>query len=74
MSRPRAWRARHQRNADLLPAYNAPRRLHCPFCAINGQGFHTYQLTADQTRVVCPCCGEGRDATDADRQLYGGAA
>lgn len=58
-------------NAARAAAYNTPRKMHCPWCAINGAGHHPLVLTPDGTLLHCPQCGDGRPATDADRRLYG---
>ena len=61
-------------NAERAAAYAAPRRLSCPWCSINGHGYHTLTLTADGSRLVCPRCGDGHEASDDERRLYGGGA
>lgn len=61
-------------NAERAATYAAPRRQHCPWCAVSGLGHHTLELTEDGTHLACPRCGDARPASDADRKVYGGGA
>jgi hypothetical protein len=58
-------------NAARAAAFNAPRKLHCPWCALAGHGHHILVLSADGTRLHCPQCGAGHEASDDERRLYG---
>lgn len=59
-------------NRQRAAAFAAPRKTTCPWCSVNGHGYHTLTLTADHTRLVCPRCGDGRAASEDERRVYGG--